>query len=209
MSCLLEHFENLREIGVLELVAAASQGRTGRRAEALDHGRRLAAQVDHVALHESFDAEPHPERLADGLLGKALLDDSAQAGIDHAGGAADDDDLLVGDLDHKIGVVVGNVAIGVHIVQLEMDSHVVLRVRDHIGAVFQEAGKPKFKVAVADDAVEDALLRDEVALVLGYKRPGLAQFDGIPDFGVALVPHGQRVDGLLEGLNQRLGGGQF
>ena len=68
MSCLLEHFEDPREVGVLELVAAASQGRAGRGAQALDHGRRLAAQVDHVAPHEAFDAEPHPQRLADGLL---------------------------------------------------------------------------------------------------------------------------------------------
>ena len=31
-------------------------------------GRRFAAQVDHVALHEPFDAEPHAQRAADGGL---------------------------------------------------------------------------------------------------------------------------------------------
>jgi hypothetical protein len=64
-------------------------------------------------------------------------------------------------------------------------------------------------MAVADDAVEDALLRDEVALILHHKRPRLAQLDGVPDFGVALVLHGQRVDRLLERLDQGFGGGQF
>ena len=67
----------------------------------------------------------------------------------------------------------------------------------------------QFQLAVANDAVEDAFLRDKVALILGHKRPGLAQLDRVADFGVAFVPDGQRVDRLLEGLNQRLGGGQF
>ena len=64
-------------------------------------------------------------------------------------------------------------------------------------------------MAVANDAVEDALLRDKVALILGHKRAGLAQLDGVADFGVAFVLDGQGVDRLLEGLDQGLGGGQF
>ncbi|MBT9163807.1 MAG: hypothetical protein DDT24_00727 [Chloroflexi bacterium] len=90
-----------------------------------------------------------------------------------------------------------------------MDGQVVLRVRDHIAAILQECGKPKLQLAVPNDAVENAFLRDKVALILGHKRPGLAQLDRVPDFGVTFVPDGQRVDCPLEGFNQCLGGGQF
>ena len=64
-------------------------------------------------------------------------------------------------------------------------------------------------MAVADDPVEDAFLRHQVALILGHERAGLAQFDRVADFGVALVPHGQGVDRLLEILDQRFRRGQF
>ncbi len=83
-----EHFQEVGKIGGLQLVTAASQGRARRRAQALDGGRGLAAQVDHVAAQEAFDAESHAEGFLDGRLPKALLDDSAKAGIDHAGGTA-------------------------------------------------------------------------------------------------------------------------
>ncbi len=90
-----------------------------------------------------------------------------------------------------------------------MDGQVVLRERDHVAAIIKKAGEHQFKMAVPNDAVENAFLRDKVALILDHKRPGLAQLDRVPDFGVTFVPDGQRVDCPLEGFNQCLGGGQF
>ena len=49
---------------------------------------RLAAEVDHFALHEALDAEPHSERFADGVACEAFFDDAAEAGVDDAGGSA-------------------------------------------------------------------------------------------------------------------------
>ena len=62
-------------------------------------------------------------------------------------------------------------------------------------------------MAVAYHAAENALLGDEITLVLHHERARLAQLDGVTDFCIALIPYRQRVDGLFEGLYQRLGGG--
>ena len=64
---------------------------------------------------------------------------------------------LSAELDKEIGVIVRDVAVGVHIVEFEVHGQVVLGVRDDIFAVFQEARELKLQVAVSDDAVEDAL----------------------------------------------------
>jgi hypothetical protein len=47
-----------------------------------------------------------------------------------------------------------------------MYRQIILGVGQHIVAIFKKAGEPQFKIAVADDAIEDALLRDEITLVL-------------------------------------------
>ena len=44
-------------------------------------------------------------------------------------------------LDQKIRVVVGDVAVPVHIVQLEMHRQVVLAVGNHIAAILQKSGE--------------------------------------------------------------------
>ena len=90
-----------------------------------------------------------------------------------------------------------------------MHGQIILGVGNHIVAVFQEAGKQQFKVAVANDAVEDALFRDEVALILRHEGARLPQLDRVADFGVTFVLHGEGVDRLLEGFDQGLGGRQF
>jgi hypothetical protein len=50
------------------------------------------------------------------------------------------------------------------VVQLEVHGQIVLGKGRHIAATFQKAGELQLKMAVADDAVEDALFRDEIAL---------------------------------------------
>jgi len=46
----------------------------------------------------------------------------------------------------------------------------IFGVGNHIGALFQEAGKHQLKVAVANDAIKDALFGDEIPLILGDER---------------------------------------
>ena len=74
-------------------------------------------------------------------------------------------------------------------VEFEIDGEIVLCVGNDIiiGAVFQEGGKQELKMAIADYAVENALLRDNITLILGDERPCLAQFYAIADFGVTFL----------------------
>ena len=110
---LLQDFEDAGEVGVRKLVAAASQGGTGRVAETRDYRRRLAAKVDHIALDEPFDAEPHPKRLSDGFMREAFLDDSAEAGVDNArGSAALSDDGVAVQHESVPGVLVPTLRVG-------------------------------------------------------------------------------------------------
>jgi len=51
-------------------------------------------------------------------------------------------------------------------------------------------------MTVSDDAVEDALFRDEIALVLCYKWARLPQFDGVPDLGADYSMNFGTVDAL-------------
>src|SRR5665647_1269705 len=95
----------------------------------------------------------------------------------------DDENPRGGQLDQEVGVVVGDVAVRFHVVQLEMHCQVVLGVGDHIVTVLQEASECQLKTAVPDDAVEDALLRDYVALFLGHEWARLPKLDGVAHFG--------------------------
>ena len=117
--------------------------------------------------------------------------------------------MRIRELDEEIRVVVGDVPVSIDVIQFEMDREVVFRVRHHVRTVLQEICKLKFQLAVAYDAVENALLGDEIALVPHHERPRLAQLDGVTYFCIAPIPNCQGVDGLFEGLYQRLGGCQF
>lgn len=120
-----------------------------------------------------------------------------------------DEDAFVGEFDKKVGIIVGNIAVGVDIVELEMDGEIIFGVGDDVAAIFEKAGKDKFKMAVADDAVEDAFLGDEIALVFCDEGTGLTQLDGVSNFGVAFILHSEIVDGFFKGLDQCACGGQF
>ncbi|MPN29301.1 hypothetical protein SDC9_176753 [bioreactor metagenome] len=87
----------------------------------------------------------------------------------------DDDNLSIGQSDQKIRVVVGNVAVSIYVVQLEMHSQVVLRVGDDVAAAFEKCCEVEFQTAVADNPVEDALLGNEIALLLRDERSRPAQ----------------------------------
>ena len=78
----------------------------------------------------------------------------------------DNENPLSRQLDQKVRVVVGDVAVRVHVVQLEMHRQIIFGVGNHVVAVFQKAGKQQLKMAVANDPIKDALFRDEVALIL-------------------------------------------
>ena len=117
---------------------------------------------------------------------------------------------LVGQLHEKVRVVVRDVAVRLHVVQLETHRQIVLGEGNDILAVCPGSGRIRSsKTAVADDAVEDALLRDQEPLILCHERPRLPQLDAIANLGVALVLHRQGVDRLLERLDHRLGRRQF
>jgi hypothetical protein len=91
----------------------------------------------------------------------------------------DNDNLLIRQLDHKIRVVVGDIAARVHVIELEMDGQVVLRERDYVAAILQECGKPKLQLAVTNNAVENAFLRDKVALIKGcFREESYLSFEG-------------------------------
>ena len=102
------------------------------------------------------------------------------------------------EFDDKIGVVVANVAVGIHVIQLEIYGEIVFPVGNHVRAVLQEARERQLKIAIPDDAVEDAFLRDEIALFFGDEGPRLAQLDGVADLRVALVADREVVDRFLE-----------
>ena len=53
-----------------------------------DRAGFFRAQIDHLALHKAFDAVAHAERAADGRSIAGGLDDSGEAGVDHARWAA-------------------------------------------------------------------------------------------------------------------------
>ena len=103
----------------------------------------------------------------------------------------DNENPLGGQLDQKIRVVVGDVTVHVHVIQFEAYRQIILGVGNNVAAIFQETGKQQFKVTVPDNSVKDALFRNKVALIFGYEGPCLPQLDGVPDFGVALVLHGE------------------
>ena len=98
-------------------------------------------------------------------------------------------DLFGGKFHKKVRVIVGDVAVGIYIVQFEVDCEVILAVGHYVCAVFQKAREKKLEMTIADDAVEDAFLWDQIGLVLCNEWPGLAQFYGVADFCVAAVPH--------------------
>ena len=63
--------------------------------------------------------------------------------------------------DDEIGRVVGEVAVGLHVVELEADGEVVLGERRHVGRCFEERGEGQLQAAgvgFADDLVEDGFL---------------------------------------------------
>ena len=90
-----------------------------------------------------------------------------------------------------------------------MNRMMVFCVGHHIRAILKKTCKFKFQMTVADNAIEHALVRYEIILILRYERPRPAQFHGVADFGGAFVLYRQVVYPRLESLDYCFGGRQF
>ena len=97
--------------------------------------------------------------------------------------------------------VVGKVAIGFDVIQLEADGEIIFGVRLHVGRGFEKPGEGEFKAAgvrLADDAVEDGFAGVEVGPVFGAERARVAQLDVAVNARRAGFLHGEGVDGGFE-----------
>src|SRR6202035_2491743 len=100
----------------------------------------------------------------------------------------------------EIGKVVGNLSLGVYVVDLELNCQVVFDVRNNVRTIFQERREFQLQRAVADDAVENALLRNDVGLFLRDEGAGLAQVYRVAYQSVSTVLNGESVNGGLESI---------
>ncbi|MBV6467577.1 MAG: hypothetical protein PGMFKBFP_02945 [Anaerolineales bacterium] len=64
-------------------------------------------------------------------------------------------------------------------------------------------------MTVANNFVEDAFLRHEVALLFDHKRTGLPEFDRVAYLCASFIQNGQFVDLLLESFDDRFRGFEF
>ena len=80
----------------------------------------------------------------------------------------------------EIGIIVRDTSIGFYIVNLEVNSQVVFRVRFYISTIIKKLRKIELKATITDDAIEDAFLGNKIVLVLRGKRPCFPKFDGCP-----------------------------
>lgn len=85
----------------------------------------------------------------------------------------DDIDLVLGHLHQEIGIVVRNVARSVLIVEPEIHAEIILCIGDDVIAVLKEISELKFKMAIADDTIEHAFARHDVALLLYHEWSAL------------------------------------
>ena len=82
----------------------------------------------------------------------------------------DNEDGPVSRLHEEVLVVVGDVTGRGDVIQLEADREIILRVRSYVFPSLQELRELQLERTVADDAVEDALFRQQIGLVFRNER---------------------------------------
>jgi len=88
--------------------------------------------------------------------------------------------------------------------QLEMHSQIIPGVGHHIVTIPKKTGELKLEATLTDQAIEHALLRNKIPLIFRHKGTDLTQLDGVANFSIALIPHGQVInlpESIQEGTN--------
>ena len=116
--------------------------------------------------------------------------------------------VAVGGAHDEVRRVVGQVAVGLDVVDLEADGEVVLGERLHVRRVFEETrrtpARSRRRCGSPTILLNTDFFGGEVRRGLGAEGPRVAQADAVLDARAAAVLDRQRVDGGLEGVEQHL-----
>lgn len=88
-----------------------------------------------------------------------------------------DPDGAVGGLDQKIRGIVGEIAVGLDVIELEADGEIVFGKGLHVGSGFEKGGEAEFEAAgmgLANDFIEDGFFGGEIGAMLGAEGARLA-----------------------------------